>query len=826
LLAAAPALFGQARIADSLQRAPEQAPVAVFLMLRNQPQGEIFQREHGASSFWLEATERRLRSLMESGPISAIQAAKASVDQALLDVRRRSFRAIEEAIAEDQSSVETLLNSLGARRIGRYKAVNMLTAEVRPSQLAALAAHPAIAEIVPAITLRTQLANSVPGLGAVPFWTSSWTGAGQSVAVLDSGIVETHPAFAGKTIVSRVFLDYGQLDTTCFGDDASSTSDLFGHGTHVSGIVASQGSTGFESNKGVAPGASLYNLKVAYKGIGPCNGSGRADSRDLTAAIDWMVQNTPVKIANVSLGSPEATDDDHLSRALDQIADQFGVLFSVAAGNGTGCRISTPAHAYNVMAVSNYQTRGTMYPSNCPGPTIAGRHKPDLAAPGAGIVSTSYNWAAAADYFALSGTSMSAPHIAGSAALLASAGLPDALAIRASLVNTTDNDGWAADRGWGYTNLTNTHAQFEFSRTALLSGASSPGSFHLYELPAVSKVKASAAWNRHVAPGTSIGVLNDIDVFAYSSTTGAVLSQSVDPIQSIQQVVATSGPAVVKVKMVTPVPGGGVSQEKYGVAFNQSATLRGGPVLRPLCTAPAAVAAGANVTLNCTLANSGDLPAFGSAISVSLPSGFSGTPSASFGTVNAGAAPQLGISLVAPVTGGTYNLAYGASSTSFGETFTGGASLNINVVGIPAAPTNPNPPNGSGVPAGPATLSWSPSSAATSYDVYFGTSAVPPQVTNTSATSYAVGPLPAGGVYYWRVVARNEIGQTSSPTWWFTTNSVTGLTLSANPVTGGASLTGTVSLAVPAPVAGLSVLLSSSSGAASVPASVLVPGGA
>jgi hypothetical protein len=67
------------------------------------------------------------------------------------------------------------------------------------------------------------------------------------------------------------------------------------------------------------------------------------------------------------------------------------------------------------------------------------------------------------------------------------------------------------------------------------------------------------------------------------------------------------------------------------------------------------------------------------------------------------------------------------------------------------------------------TLRWSVSKGATSYDVYFGTSPSPPFVENATGTSYKPGTLNANTIYYWRIVAKNGLGSTSSATWSFTT---------------------------------------------------------
>ena len=88
-------------------------------------------------------------------------------------------------------------------------------------------------------------------------------------------------------------------------------------------------------------------------------------------------------------------------------------------------------------------------------------------------------------------------------------------------------------------------------------------------------------------------------------------------------------------------------------------------------------------------------------------------------------------------------------------------------------PSGPSPANGSvGAPVTP-TLTWTASSGATSYDIYFGTSPTPPLVTNTTSTSYAPGTLVPGITYYWIVVAENSGGTNNSPVWSFTTTNAT-----------------------------------------------------
>ena len=104
----------------------------------------------------------------------------------------------------------------------------------------------------------------------------------------------------------------------------------------------------------------------------------------------------------------------------------------------------------------------------------------------------------------------------------------------------------------------------------------------------------------------------------------------------------------------------------------------------------------------------------------------------------------------------------------------GGLSDPVSVVipPFPAAPSAPilvSPANGAAGVSPTPSLSWNASSGAISYNVYLGTSSTPPLATNTTATSYGLGPLNSGTTYYWQVVAEGNGGATGSAIWSFTT---------------------------------------------------------
>ena len=99
------------------------------------------------------------------------------------------------------------------------------------------------------------------------------------------------------------------------------------------------------------------------------------------------------------------------------------------------------------------------------------------------------------------------------------------------------------------------------------------------------------------------------------------------------------------------------------------------------------------------------------------------------------------------------------------------ASDAATLAGVPAVPVLTAPVNGAtGVSLTPA-ITWGATIGATSYDVYFGTLPAPPFLTNTTATSYSPGSLIAGATYFWRVVANNGVGGSSSSTSTFTVQS-------------------------------------------------------
>jgi subtilisin family serine protease len=255
--------------------------------------------------------------------------------------------------------------------------------------------------------VRAHLAESVPLIGADRVQTElGASGRGVTVAIIDSGIDYTHPDLGGCLGAGCKVV--GGYDL--FNDDADPMDDA-GHGTHVAGIVAANGSI-----QGVAPEASL----LAYKVL---SSSGFGWQSTIIAAIE-RAHIEGADVINLSLGGG-GDPLDPLSKAVDN-AVRGGVVVVASAGNGGQYgyeTVGSPGAARKAITVGASDKSDTIaeFSSRGPTPIIYGL-KPEVTAPGVSIVSTVPTGTCIlcdpSGLLALDGTSMAAPHVAGAAALL------------------------------------------------------------------------------------------------------------------------------------------------------------------------------------------------------------------------------------------------------------------------------------------------------------------------------------------------------------------------------------------------------------------------
>jgi minor extracellular protease Epr len=233
-----------------------------------------------------------------------------------------------------------------------------------------------------------QITWGIARVKAPEAWNNS-TGKNVKIAVLDSGISNSHPDLTVSGGINLV----GKSKNNKWNDDN-------GHGTHVAGIIATRNNT--IGVVGVAPDAQLYAVKVldAY-------GSGYIS--DVIEGIDWAVQNN-MDVVSMSLGTAtysQALNDTTVN------AYNSGVILVAAAGNSGDGNLSTddvlyPAKFDSVIAVSAIDY------NNIEPVWSADGAKVELAAPGVNIYSTWLN----GGYANASGTSMAAPFVSGVAALV------------------------------------------------------------------------------------------------------------------------------------------------------------------------------------------------------------------------------------------------------------------------------------------------------------------------------------------------------------------------------------------------------------------------
>lgn len=247
---------------------------------------------------------------------------------------------------------------------------------------------------------------------------STATGAGQTVAVIDTGVDAAHPDLTGRVLPGRVFLDLAPR-TPGGGTDPS------GHGTHVAGVIAAALDNG-AGIAGAAPGALILPVQVL-------DARGNGWSSDVARGVNWAARHGATVI-NLSLGAPGPSC---AQRVAIQRANERGVTVVAAAGNtGAGGGAQWPAaYDFDRDGVDVIAVAATTSLDQRVGFSTTGAYV-DIAAPGAGILST----VPGAGYGLKSGTSMSTPYVAAAAALVRATGCPPT-GVRDRLLGAADDLG-------------------------------------------------------------------------------------------------------------------------------------------------------------------------------------------------------------------------------------------------------------------------------------------------------------------------------------------------------------------------------------------------
>lgn len=351
----------------------------------------------------------------------------------------QTFRVLVTRINRD-SRADRALDALSGTKIGEVTGETFV-ATLPGRVIARLGSNPAVKYVAPdALMVKTgvvdgsRLGPLYPRtVGAAQLWSGMrpLTGAGVGVAVVDTGIRAELPDWRSPSGISRI------VAAVEFSTTSTSLSDYNGHGTHVAGIIGgnSWSSTNLALRGkylGIAPEANLISVKVA-------GDNGMSYLSDVVRGIEWVIANRQmynIRVMNLSLISSvaESARTSILAAAVER-AWFNGIFVTVAAGNSGPNTIQyPPANDPFVVTVGAIGPESTNNPSpvlapwSSYGTTQDGFSKPDVVAPGRYMVSVLASGECSlarsfpqrivdGSYLWMSGTSMSAPIVAGVAAL-------------------------------------------------------------------------------------------------------------------------------------------------------------------------------------------------------------------------------------------------------------------------------------------------------------------------------------------------------------------------------------------------------------------------
>ncbi|MBA3438951.1 MAG: S8 family serine peptidase, partial [Pyrinomonadaceae bacterium] len=339
----------------------------------------------------------------------------------------------------------TYLQNIGVRGGTRYRVLPMISVTATRNQIINISRLPAVRSIYGNRTLQLTMDRSRSAAGVVRASQDAdvvsnnggapVTGRGVTVAVLDTGLDGTHADFAGR-IVQNVKLADTQSVSVGFNypvnvENLANTDQLHGHGTFVGGVIAASGARSNGKFKGVAPGAKLLGLSA-----------GDLNLFYVLAGFDYLLERgaqAGVRILNCSFSANTVFDlNDPVNVSTRMLVDR-GVNVVFSAGNsGPGLHTLNPyAVAPWVTSVGATDDRSRLANFSSRGYFGSTLFRPSVVAPGVNVVSTratgpvtgALGIGTATDegrisvgetphYTVASGTSFSAPQVAGTIALM------------------------------------------------------------------------------------------------------------------------------------------------------------------------------------------------------------------------------------------------------------------------------------------------------------------------------------------------------------------------------------------------------------------------
>jgi subtilisin len=343
--------------------------------------------------------------------------------------QRRGIATAQEAVL---SRVPVLARGAAVKR---FETVPYVALEVDAGGVEALRASPEVSSVEEDVPVPAALAESVPLIGAPAAWAAGFTGAGQTVAILDTGVDKTHPFLAGKVVSEACFSTTSSANnsnTVCPGGVSESTSSGSGvnctvdgcdHGTHVAGIAAGRGT----SFSGVAKDASVIAIQIfsRFNSTSSCNGPApcvRTFSSDQMKGLErvYALRATlNIAAVNMSIGGGQNSsncDGNSLKPIIDNLRSA-GIATVIASGNdGYKDSISSPACISSAVSVGSTNDGSGSGLADTISSFSNSASFLSLLAPGS-LIRSSVPGGGFANF---QGTSMATPHVTGAWAVLKS----------------------------------------------------------------------------------------------------------------------------------------------------------------------------------------------------------------------------------------------------------------------------------------------------------------------------------------------------------------------------------------------------------------------
>lgn len=501
----------------------------------------------------------------------------------------------------DSQEILEFLHNIGGVKATQLSFMPVIAAVIPKNKtvLKRIAEHVAVAQISSNHAGSEELEMSAQSLLLTPspthpnlnnWWDQGYTGSHGVPGLIDSGVAVNHLSLSKKKIIVRKEPESGYSD---YVEGIRSA-----HGTGVACIYAGTGSSSFPRDVGIAYGAKTIVSGLAGEGVG--------EDKDLwqtLTTMDWMLTRSLVKptVINYSFGNgmincPSCPDWSGLAKTVDYVINHEKILWVKSAGNKGyiepkseapyASSMTVPADNYNGITVANMnptmiqdgiatqssdRNLHTIAYSSSRGPTINGRKKPDLSAPG------NDTWTCAPDpeqysflytdamhylngYRLMGGTSSAAPHVGAAILLMQDAGITSPIMEKALLLNSadawtdsnlpgpresnrTDKNGhyavmgslWNKVYGWGYMNL---QKAFDERNNLIEDKLTPENSVKEYRLTLPIGGKVTLVHERRVGylKDNTEWKLSRLSLELYDANTNQLIMKDDSPIDNVHQV--------------------------------------------------------------------------------------------------------------------------------------------------------------------------------------------------------------------------------------------------------------------------------------------------